>query len=1229
MHKRTKLYRALFATPLALFLSPFATPALGAPLSFPDTPPGTGFKPPKPNVIMSFDNSGSMAYDVEGCKTYEWFQAGYDGGLTGSNYKLDGDQLYINVNVRQSNCLYEEDSGSYNTADNAGGWYDFRTYSFGTGSYYKAKPGKSRIKTLKESLGQVMRDSSIIAEGSIRLAWQAMWNNGETVDAYRLTRGAANSMKIYKDDAASGFQHKSTFLSYLDSLTPKSGTPSHRLMMQAFNYMSNTTKDKNSPWAKDPSISEGDKTKDYLSCRRAYHIFLTDGAWNSQLKDYWNTNPRCTVYNSSGICQPVEAFPGFFPTEKMDTDSFALPDGTNSYDPSQAYARIFKGSDNGTLADWAFRSWATDLQPGIDNNIEPKPEYVNAPASSTIGSTTVPKFWDPKFDPATWQHLTTYSIGYSKSAYSWAAEPAFDRTWESAGSSVLANTYGGDFLKFYSSTPSITWPTLNVLTTNEDNRQSDLWHMALNGRGKFYPVDSGARLTAAFTEIFKTIGDDTKPGSTSTTASGSSNVHNDLGQFTAVFESTKAWKGYVTAATLDKDGNTSPKASWGTVGSPAQPMSTADKLDALTAAQINSRLILTTNDATNTGVSFAWNSDASLLSDAQKAFFTEGGAVTDTVAENRVNFIRGDRSNEDGTGYRKRQSRQGDIVNSTIWYAGKPASNFSYSGYRDFANSKSSRTPMIYVGGNDGMLHGFSADDGAEKIAYVPKGVMAALPSLTKPSYGHQFFVDGSPFAGDVDAGGAGSPDWRTLLVGTLGAGGRGYFVLNVTDPSNFIVGNAASLVVLDSTLKPRVDGVADPTGTDPDMGHIFSAPVPHEFYPMRASQIVRMNNGRWAVVLGNGYNSANEQPVLYIQYLTGDKSVKKLRAIKAGSTTDTTENKTSNGLSAPRLVDINGDDSPDVIYAGDLKGNLWKFDVSSSEDSEWDVAFSGAPLFTAYARSATGGVTAVRQPITAAPTVRPNPNGLGMMVAFGTGRNLTLADRSNKDAQSIYSVLDNTHYKKRTNPKLIEVHPGESCSGAPASCIKAPTPAVLTSSSKLISQSIGTTVMAGAGVSAGTDFWTGSKNPVNWSDTEVKGWYMNLPEPGERLLTPMNFYDGSNIMTVQSRVPASGSGDLLDETCTAQSLGSKQYLTLINIMNGWPASVPLMDKNGDKSYSTADGGAMRMSLLPDSANFTKAEDTTLVTSTGINEKGQIIKRKNLLNLMPIQAVRPSWRQLQ
>ena len=599
---------------------------------------------------------------------------------------------------------------------------------------------------------------------------------------------------------------------------------------------------------------------------------------------------------------------------------------------------------------------------------------------------------------------------------------------------------------------------------------------------------------------------------------------------------------------------------------------------------------------------------------------------TDEWGEKRVNFIRGDR-NFEGTSTTKpsrvRTSRQGDIVNSGIWYVAAPASGLNLPGYSQFTKDYKQRDPMIYVGGNDGMLHGFSAKDGQERLAYIPKGVVANLPELSKPNYKHQYYVDATPFTGDVNWGASGSPDWRTLLVGALGAGGKGYFVLDVTNPGSsdgsvtneFINDNdnAAKLVVMDQTWH-KDDAIANTiTNPEADIGHIFADPVLDETNTYKATQVTRMNNGKWAVVMGNGYNSKNERPVLLIQFVdkaTGDFSLHRIPAAATG------DNAKENGLTIPRLVDINSDGIPDVVYAGDLKGNLWKFDITSSNVSNWGVAFSGAALYTA---KYTSGASTSNQPITTAPSVRPNDRFLangepvgGMMVAFGTGRNLTEGDRTDTSRQTIYSVLDNTRYK------VIKSGADKGKITVDSSTVT-PT-AVGTGTSALVEQKEDSGPKDGAGISANRVFWQMTQNSVDFSTK--KGWFLHLPATGERLLKPMQFHDASNILLMWTQIPASG-GNSAEETCTPSPQEEKQYLTLMNIVDGKRASVQLMDKNGDGLYNNLDENVSRMTTMKGGKSIMQMPDgkTEITNADGSKDAP--------LAPMPEQAMRPSWRQLQ
>ena len=1051
--------------------------------------------------------------------------------------------------------------------------------------------GSTGMTALKNALKDTF-DPSNLPDGSLRLAYQAMWgcNTLPGTDSSCTKSGVSwNTMRELKGSTSTTEDsHRGQFFRWIDTLGAGGNTPTHTMMWSAGEYMKTTGV--NSPWNETPGTTDASP----LTCRRSYHIAMTDGGWN-------NYSPPANPYLSSMTAMTIKNDDG---TDRV------FPDGT-SYSVASDETRIYRDAWGGgttsrtvggttynfnfpTLSDMAFHYWATDLQPGIANGLSP---LVKKSGSETFAdggtSRTISEYWNPKNNPATWQHLTTYTIGYNNAA-----------TWPNITTNPMFNTaggmYGGDFSRAIVGTR--TWR--DPITTNESGRQEELWHMAINSRGKFYPAQTSQDLKNAFLEIVGGIVADNTAPVTSFAGTSTTNTRSDFGVFKSGYQAD-GWTGYVRSDIVARGtGIESANPAWGIkTGQPAPKdrVTTADKLDALT--DVAGRVIITTNDTTNLGAPFEWDAGVLKLSANQKTLLDADGR-----GEARLNFLRGDRTKEGSTvaqPFRVRLSRQGDIVNSNVWFTGSPVSNFSFKGYQTFARANKARNPMIYVGGNDGMLHGFSALSGDEKLAYVPKGVYPNLTELSKPGYSHLYYVDGSPFTGDVDVGDTVTPDWRTMLVGTLGAGGKGYFVLDVSKPgttdssiaSNFSTTNAASLVVMDKTM--HKSEVVLPASDEADIGHIFAPPVVEDTNPFKTSQIAKLNNGRWAVVMGNGYNSTNERPVLLIQYLDGDKSLKKIVASTTG------DNVVQNGLSSPRLVDINGDGSPDVVYAGDLKGNLWKFDISSATPASWNVAFSGQPLYQAIY---TSGGSSTRQPITAAPTVKANDRGAGgMTVAFGTGRNITEGDRTDQSKQSVYSILDNTKYKITAGKVVVDT--------------VAATPTVVSGTTDLVQQTMLGAAIDGSGSSSGRKFWKMSQNPVPYTGAGAKkGWYLHLPETGERLLKTINFYDASNNLEVLTQIPASG-GNAIEETCTPSPQEERQFRTFLNIMDGRRPGVQVMDSNGDGLFNSLDQQVSRMQT-------SKGAQSPVIGKDLIKVRGADGSLDTFVRL-PEQPFRPSWRQMQ
>jgi type IV pilus assembly protein PilY1 len=305
---------------------------------------------------------------------------------------------------------------------------------------------------------------------------------------------------------------------------------------------------------------------------------------------------------------------------------------------------------------------------------------------------------------------------------------------------------------------------------------------------------------------------------------------------------------------------------------------------------------------------------------------------------------------------------------------------------------------MLYAGANDGMLHGFNASStgGQEVFAYIPNALYPKLSQLTSPNYVHQFYVDGISGVGDFYD--TSTSTWHTLLAGATGAGGKALFALDVTDPANF----SASKVLWEfSNAVQPVPAACSAWGSNTnydvnDLGYTLGQP-----------SVVRLSDGSWVVIAANGYNSNNGHAVLFILDAKSGCVIKKIDTVSA----DTSGLATVNGLSSPIAIDINNDRITDAVYAGDLHGNLWKFDLSTAGSYPTPTA----PFFVACTTS--GSCTAAnRQVITAKPTVGPvngagtDQNGVGWMVYFGTGQYFAPGDNvigANPQVQSFYGLWD------------------------------------------------------------------------------------------------------------------------------------------------------------------------------------------------------------------------------
>jgi type IV pilus assembly protein PilY1 len=968
-----------------------------------------------------------------------------------------------------------------------------------------------------------------LKSNEVRLAWQALTSCnsfGTTCRGYDAINheNRMRTLDALKSGSATE-THRTDFYNWLHRLDLSGATPNRTALKRAGEYYK--TSGLNAPYVKEPYVDNStyafDGVTRELSCRKNFHIFFTDGLWNNVLNA--DTDPTLSA--------PADA----------DSSNVTLPDGTG-YTPRPPYRDINVATapvyaNSNSLADIAFRYWSGDLRGDLANKLTP--HYVDRSGSS------VAQYWNPRNDPASWQHMVNFTIGFGLSSTLVGA-----CKYDSGASPVVAdpnspncpvwggNTYAGDYAALTAGTKN--WPKINPNVTNPgrepDGHVYDLWHAAINSRGQFFSVDSPDALSSAFKSALTSILN-ANPSSAAL-AANSTSLQTGALIYQARFDS-QDWHGQLIAYAVQGDGS---------IGNP--------QWDAATLMPVAASRNIFTHDGS--GAKTFTNCNSSLNAAQRLALDTDAGGTVDNRCTERMAWLRGDAANEQrfaGGSFRNRTvSVLGDIVNSDPVYVKNENHGYAASAvtmpekadYAAFVTAKASRTPMIYVGANDGMLHAFRADvghanSGKEAFAYIPAGVYPNLSKLTSLSYSHRMFVDAPPIAGDAYFGGG----WKTVLAGGLGGGGKSVFALDVSNPDGFGTANV---------LWEYADAA--------DLGYTYSQP-----------QIGRLQNGEWAAIFGNGYNSTSDKAFLYIVRLSDGVLIKKIA----------TNASVANGLSTPYLHDANGDKIIDAVYAGDLQGNLWKFDLSAASAAAWSLGNGGNPLFVA--RNAASQV----QPITSQPKSAPHPNG-GILVYFGTGRYLQNSDPANTDVQSFYAVWDSGVALQHTRGDL-QVQ-------------------TIDSETDEFNYQARTT----------------SANPVDWTGGR-RGWYMDLIIPpgggGERVVsTPLIKYGRVIFVTIKPSADA----------CVP---GGESWVMELDMVTGGRTATSSFDFNNDGQFNASDllASGKTASGVKSSVGIIKTPvwlDSTTAPGVAFKElsgtSGNLMTLKNKGNTAAGQVVRRFWQQI-
>lgn len=1017
----SRLTRTALPGALALLLTVaggFGTPALAA-----DQPAGTTDLSPTPvditvavapNIALTFDDSGSMSFgympdtqntcgdkftDYNFNKIYFNPSITYapplnnaDGTPKNADYKnawIDGfrpDLGTINLsNNYKATKVWDQDGQNNHTQCSQTGngkqayWTEGSTKKYPTDaqqqnfanwySYYRTRNLMAK-SSIRRSFDKVSDD--------VRVVWQTIWPKGKYQNGstkYTNDWGA----DLNTIDALTG-QRRTDFFDWLGKIRSANGTPDRQATVRVGDFFSksDTSLTNTNPYWNGKDSANGGTS---LSCRKNFHILVTDGYWNEDDDD---------VKDSS----------------KGSEQNWTLPD-KRSYATGNASTKVYSNVDNGgngvnskSLANIAFKYWATDLRTDIGNNVNPV-WTVGGPAADGTVSDTI--YFDPKNDPATWQHLSQYMVTLGvtgKLAYS--NDPKVD-----------------DYKSLLSGAKS--WSRAKA---DDATALDDMWHAAINSRGGYFSASNPQTLVDSLSAILAGV----LTGNTSA-VSGSLNtavLTDGALSYAATYDSTD-WSGSVSGVEVDPDTAkpTTTKWTW-KLPAPANRTILTGKL---------------ADDGTVSGATFAWAS----LGPDQQAFlelkpFSDPSAVDSSdggvqLAKDRLDWLRGVTTKESDGTFRKRGTNLlGAVINSQPKYVAYPADgyrnvfpknadgtdaaeNAEGKSYEKFIEDHLDRPGTVYVGANDGMLHAFDASlkcnevdkdnkctsygpdasdtAGTERWAYVPYSVYPNLSRLSDSAFVSRFVptVDGTPVSRDVFFG----DEWHTILVGGLRYGGRGVYALDITDPTS----TATSKVLWEFTpASPGNDPTKLDQGNNPsNLGYTYGQP-----------NIARLSSGKWVVLIPSGYfptcdkqfspkpcpdipAAANTRTSLFVVDAQTGTLIKEMR---------TPADVVSHGLTSPVVGDYDNDQVDDVAYAGDLDGNLWRFDLGDASVTATDASTGVLQLFKPE--------TAGAQPITVMPRLFPDPKTRNLIVVFGTGKYLTAADNvtdTDTAVQSVYGIRD------------------------------------------------------------------------------------------------------------------------------------------------------------------------------------------------------------------------------
>jgi len=788
-------------------------------------------------------------------------------------------------------------------------------------SYYR-----TRVMMMKSAAGRAFAS----VDDKYRVGYSTISEKGT---------GSSKFLNVTKFDCCASTTQKYKFYQKLYAANPSSYTPLRGALSKAGRLFSGTL-----------SGANGTANPVQYSCQQNFTILTTDGYWN--LSDESTGGTAASNYG---------AYRADNTTLVGNWDKETLPAATSSGETTtvRPYMEPDNATYTNTLADIAAYYYRNDMY-----NVATQGGYLDDGSTRLDLSTdNVPTAGS---DTATWQHMTTFTIGLGVSG-----TLQYREDYQTCAASDATCDYG----KILQGTKDWPDPQVSSNSFTVTTRIDDLWHAAVNGHGVYL---SASNPTAVVESLSKTLSAISVKNAAAAAAATSSlePVAGDNFAYVAQY-TTGLWYGDLQARDIDlTTGALSAAVSWSAKTQLQTKVAAASDSRAIytfsSAAANKLKAFTSANLATEIGAGY-FKSSASNPNGALTQYGTWTAAQQAAATDNAmIAFIRGQSGYEDEAAnanrlFRDRSYVLGDIVDTSPVFVKKPPFQYTDAGYATFASSNAGRTPMVYVGANDGMLHAFNAATGAEAWAYIPSMVVPYLYKLADAGYAsnHRFYVDGQITIGDAYDGSS----WKTILIGGLGGGGRGVYALDVTDP-------AAPKALWEFS-----------NGNDNDMGYSYGNPILTK----------RNSDGRWVVLFTSGYNNTGGDSKGRLYVLDAFTGARLSEIITDNSVTD--PNVSGIGKINNYVVNTLVDNTTQYVYGGDLGGALWRFDIDNESSQRLGKT------------SATTG----NQPITVRPElarVRDVSGTYYRVVYFGTGRFLGFSDiggtsPSSTVAQAIYAVKD------------------------------------------------------------------------------------------------------------------------------------------------------------------------------------------------------------------------------